>query len=48
MSNGNLHPVNISADEAWVTDREMHLKRGWKGDLLVARIRWAKPNNLAR
>lgn len=43
---GNFHPVNASADESWVTDGEMLPKRGWKGDLLLARIRWAKPNQL--
>lgn len=44
---GNFHPVNVGADESWVTDGEIIPKRGWKGDLLLARIRWAKPNQLA-
>ncbi len=43
---GNFHPVNVSPGESWVTDGEMLPKRGWKGDLLLARIRWAKPNRL--
>ena len=43
---GNFHPVNVSADESWVTDGEIIPKRGWKGDLLLARIRWTKPNRL--
>lgn len=43
---GNFHPVNVSPDESWVTDGEMLPKRGWKGDLLLARIRWARPNRL--
>jgi hypothetical protein len=43
---GNFHPVNASADESWVTDGEIVPKRGWKGDLLLARIRWGKPNKL--
>ncbi len=43
---GNFHPVNVSPDESWVTDGEMLPKRGWKGDLLLARIRWSKPNRL--
>jgi len=43
---GNFHPVNVSPEESWVTDGEMLSKRGWKGDLLLARIRWAKPNKL--
>jgi len=45
---GNFHPVNVSADESWVTDGEMLPKRGWKGDLLLARIRWEKPNKLVQ
>ena len=45
---GNFHPVNISPNESWVTDDEMLPKRGWKGDLLLARIRWAKPNRSGR
>lgn len=45
---GNFHPVNVSAGESWVTDGEIIPKRGWKGDLLLARIRWAKPNTLVQ
>lgn len=41
---GNFHPVNVSPDESWVTDGEMLLKRGYRGDLLLSRIRWAQPN----
>jgi hypothetical protein len=44
---GNFHPVNVSADESWVTDGEMLPKRGYRGDLLLARIRWSQPNALA-
>ena len=44
---GNFHPVNVGPDESWVTDGEMLPKRGWKGDLLLARIRWHRPNQLA-
>lgn len=43
---GNFHPVNVSPDESWITDGEMLPKRGWKGDLLLSRIRWSKPNRL--
>lgn len=43
---GNFHPVNVSPDESWVTDGEMLPKRGYRGDLLLARIRWSKPNAL--
>ena len=43
---GNFHPVNVSANESWVTDGEMLPKRGYKGDLLLSRIRWAVRNRL--
>ena len=43
---GNFHPVNVSPDESWVTDGEIIPKRGWKGDLLLSRIRWHRPNQL--
>jgi hypothetical protein len=44
---GNFHPVNATADESWITDGEIIPKRGWKGDLLLARIRWSMPNKRA-
>jgi hypothetical protein len=44
---GNFHPVTATADESWVTDGEIIPKRGWKGDLLLARIRWSMPNKPA-
>lgn len=43
---GNFHPVNVSPDESWVTDGEMLPKRGYRGDLLLSRIRWTEPNKL--
>jgi hypothetical protein len=43
---GNFHPVNVSPDESWVTDGEMLPKHGFRGDLLLARIRWSRPNRL--
>jgi len=43
---GNFHPINVSAEESWVTDGTIIPKRGWEGELLLARIRWAKPNKL--
>lgn len=45
---GNFHPMNASVEESWVTDGEMLPKRGWKGDLLLARIRWSRPNKLVK
>lgn len=44
---GNFHPVNVSPEESWVTDGEMMPKQGWRGDLLLSRIRWHQPNHLA-
>jgi len=43
---GNFHPINVSADESWVTVGEWQPKNGIKGDLLLARIRWTNPNKL--
>lgn len=44
---GNFHPVTASADESWITVGEWMPRRGARGDLLLARVRWAKPNGLA-
>lgn len=44
---GNFHPVNVTPDESWVTDGEMLPKHGYRGDLLLGRIRWNTPNRLA-
>ena len=41
---GNFHPVNVTADESWVTDGQFVPKRNYRGDLLLCRIRWAKAN----
>ncbi|MCD6285805.1 MAG: exo-alpha-sialidase [Anaerolineae bacterium] len=38
---GNFHTVNASPDEAWVTVGETLPNDGWKGNTLLARIRWA-------
>lgn len=43
---GNFHPVNASPDESWVTVGEWQPKNGIRGDLLLARIRWSRPNRL--
>lgn len=45
---GNFHITNVTRDESWVTDGEMLPKRSYKGDLNLARIRWARPNELVR
>jgi hypothetical protein len=44
---GNFHTTNASADESWVTVGEWQPLNGIKGDLLMARIRWSRPNALA-
>lgn len=43
---GNFHTQAVTADESWVTVGEV-IPANWKGDLLLARIRWAEPNALA-
>ncbi len=44
---GNFHPTNVTPNESWVTVGEWQPKNGIKGDLLLARIRWSRPNTLA-
>jgi hypothetical protein len=43
---GNFQTTNISASESWVTDGEMLPKHGFKGDLVLGKIRWSRPNTL--
>jgi hypothetical protein len=43
---GNFHPLTVSPLESWVTTGEERPFDGWKGDVLLARIRWSKPNRL--
>jgi len=45
---GNFHVTNVSPQESWVTVGEWLPRRGARGDLLLARIRWSKPNRLIR
>ncbi|WP_206028550.1 sialidase family protein [Thalassoroseus pseudoceratinae] len=45
---GNFHVTNMSPQESCVTVGEWLPRRGAKGDLLMARIRWAKPNQLVQ
>jgi hypothetical protein len=44
---GNFHVVNVSREESWVTVGETLPDDGWRGDTLMARIKWAAPNTLA-
>ncbi len=43
---GNFNVTHASPDEAWVTVGEWMPRNGYKGDVLLARIKWAKPNKL--
>jgi len=43
---GNFHVTNASPTESWVTVGEWLPKKGARGDLLLGRIRWSKPNRL--
>ncbi|UCD29766.1 MAG: exo-alpha-sialidase, partial [Planctomycetota bacterium] len=43
---GNFHTTSAAPEESWVTVGECLPADGWRGDLLMARIRWSKPNRL--
>jgi lysophospholipase L1-like esterase len=43
---GNFNVTNVSPDESWVTVGEWMPRAGFRGDVLLARIRWSKPNRL--
>ncbi|MGI6418971.1 MAG: hypothetical protein ACOX1P_25250 [Thermoguttaceae bacterium] len=43
---GNFHTTNVTPHESWVTVGEWQPKNGIRGDLLLARIHWSKPNTL--
>jgi len=45
---GNFHTTNVSPKESWVTVGEWQPRNGIKGDLLLARIRWTRPNALVQ
>jgi hypothetical protein len=36
--------TNAAPDESWVTVGESMPNNNWRGDTLLARIRWEKPN----
>jgi hypothetical protein len=44
---GNFAVTNVNPHESWVTVGEWLPRRGAKGDLLMSRIRWSRPNSLA-
>ena len=43
---GNFHVVNASPQESWVTIGEWMPKRGARGNTLLARINWSRPNGV--
>jgi len=43
---GNFNVTHASPDESWITVGEWMPRNGYRGDVLLARIRWAKPNRL--
>ncbi len=43
---GNFNVTNASPEESWVTVGEWTPRHGYRGDVLLARIRWSKPNRL--
>lgn len=45
---GNFHVTAISPEETWITEGDIRPQVGYKGDLLLARIRWARPNTLVK
>ncbi len=44
---GNFHVVNAVPEESWVTVGETLPQDDWRGNTLLARIRWSAPNRLA-
>lgn len=43
---GNFQVTNVSENESWVTDGEVLPRDGYKGDVLLGRIHWSRPNRL--
>ncbi|APZ94155.1 sialidase family protein [Fuerstiella marisgermanici] len=43
---GNFNVTNVSPEESWVTVGEWMPRNGYKGDVLLARIRWSRANKL--
>ncbi|TWU07891.1 sulfatase-like hydrolase/transferase [Stieleria varia] len=43
---GNFDVTNVSPHESWVTVGEWMPRDGYRGDVLLARIHWSKPNRL--
>ena len=45
---GNFNVTNVSPHESWVTVGEWMPRAGYRGDVLLARIRWSQPNRQGR
>ncbi len=45
---GNFNVTNAGPDESWVTVGEWLPRKDARGDLLLARIRWSRPNQMAK
>jgi len=43
---GNFNVTNVSPHESWVTVGEWMPRDGYRGDVVLARIRWSLPNKL--
>ena len=43
---GNFDVTNVSPGESWITVGEWMPRAGYRGDVLLARIYWSKPNKL--
>lgn len=43
---GNFNITHAGPEESWVTVGEFIPRHGYRGDVLLARIRWSKPNQL--
>ncbi len=43
---GNFNITHASPQESWVTVGEMMPRNGYTEDVLLARIRWSKPNRM--
>lgn len=44
---GNFHVTNASPEESWITVGEWMPRHNAHGNLLLARIKWSRPNQLA-
>lgn len=44
---GNFHTLAVTPEESWVTVGEHRPYDGYKGDTLLARVRWSRENEMA-